>query len=321
MQNKDTYTIKNRCKLSLLFLTLLLMSLPIILSYDFLIYEQSKEKHLLSTNTSKFSRDNKTSNSSSDIKIIDTSKQISDEHTKNPHTPKKKQVKNQENPLYTSFPSVAAEEVYTFGRNEGKKYAFLTFDDGPNSVITPQVLKILKDYDVKATFFVLGSNADNNPDILKRIFDEGHAIANHTYSHDYKKIYPNYKVNIDVFQAEVYKTKDTILKIVGSSSSSRVVRFPGGSFESWKEPMKNKLISQGMYYVDWNAENNDGLKHNVSIEEQLNSLTQNINYAESCNKNIVVLMHDSVMKQTTVDALPSIIELIKSKGYTFALIH
>lgn len=138
MQNKDTYTIKNRCKLSLLFLTLLLMSLPIILSYDFLIYEQSKEKHLLSTNTSKFSRDNKTSNSSSDIKIIDTSKQISDEHTKNPHTPKKKQVKNQENPLYTSFPSVAAEEVYTFGRNEGKKYAFLTFDDGPNSVITPR---------------------------------------------------------------------------------------------------------------------------------------------------------------------------------------
>lgn len=318
MQVKDKYTIRNRCKLSILFLTLLLMSLPIILSYDLLLVEDSNEKTYLSTTASNIEKNNYTTTSPSNKEVDNSKEKVSLEESSKENS---KEVNTTKLPLKKSFPSIAAEEAYTFGRAEGKKYVFLTFDDGPNSVITPQVLEILKAYDIKATFFVLGSYAENNPEILKKIFYEGHAIANHTYSHDYKKIYPNNKVNIGVFQAEVDKTRDIIVNIINSPSSTRVIRFPGGSFESWKNPMKNKLINQGMYFIDWNAENNDGLKHNVSIDEQLNTLKSNINYAESCNKNLVVLMHDSVMKQSTVDALPSIIELLKSNGYTFALIH
>lgn len=324
MKKKDTYTIRSRCKLSILFLTILLMSLPLLLSYDFLLVEKSKEKSLFTTTN--LSGDINTTNPPKDS-LVDSSDKEKSSKEKHEGQPKKSNMPKEENknnskaPIENAFPSIAAEEVYTFGRSEGKKYVFLTFDDGPNSVITPQVLDILKAYDIKATFFVLGSCAANNPEVLKRIFEDGHAIANHTYSHDYKKIYPNRSVNIPAFQAEVDKTKDTIIKIIGSSSSLRVVRFPAGSFETWKNPMKDKLISQGMYFMDWNAENNDGLKHNVSKEEQLNTLGNNISYAESCNKNLVVLMHDSVTKQSTVDALPTIIELLKSKGYTFALIH
>ncbi|NLZ48787.1 MAG: polysaccharide deacetylase [Clostridiales bacterium] len=290
MQEKDRCTIKKRCKLSILFLTILLFSIPILLIYDFLLVHQSKEKNLFNATTN-FPRKNDITNSAKD------------------------------NQIKKSFPSVAAEEVYTYGRSEGKKYAFLTFDDGPNPIVTPQILEILKTHDVKATFFVLGCNANSYPEILKRIFDEGHAIANHTYSHDYKKIYPNNKVNTEAFQDEVNETKKTIVKILGSPSSSRVVRFPGGSFENWKKSMKDKLICEGMYFIDWNTENHDGLKHNVSTEEQLNTISHNIDCAESRDENLVILMHDSVMKQSTVDALPTIIELIKAKGYTFAIIH
>ncbi|HCW03970.1 MAG TPA: polysaccharide deacetylase [Clostridium sp.] len=326
MQEKDTYTIRNRCKSSILFLTILIMSLPIILCYDFLLVEQSKAKNLLSNTDVNLEKDKKIENSPTNKTVNNSAEKTSSKNSvekpvEAPNTRKDGREKDNKVHKERPFPSIAAEEVYTFGQKDGQKFSFLTFDDGPNTVITPQVLEILKYYEVKATFFVLGSYVDKNPHILKRIFDEGHAVANHTYSHDYNKIYPNKSVNIDAFQAELEKTKDAIIKIIGYPSSTRVVRFPGGSFESWKNPMKDKLLSQGMYFLDWNAENKDGLKHNVSIEEQLNTLRENINFAESRNENLVVLMHDSATKQSTVDALPAIIELLQSKGYSFALIH
>lgn len=217
--------------------------------------------------------------------------------------------------------SVPAEEVYSYGRKEGKKYVFLTFDDGPNTKITPKVLEILKKYDAHATFFVLGSAVDNNPEVLKEIFNNGHALANHTYSHDYKILYPKKTVDIEAFKGELEKTTKSIINILGSPSSSRVVRFPAGSFESWKKPMREELIKSGLYYIDWNAENKDGLKNNATVEEQLSSIKNNITAAESSNKNLVILMHDSPVKKTTVDALPYILELLQSKGYEFRTIR
>ena len=216
--------------------------------------------------------------------------------------------------------SVAAEEVFSFGRDVGKKYVFLTFDDGPNSSITPKILEILKKANIPATFFVVGSAVDNYPEVLKQLFNDGHAIANHTYSHNYKILYPNKTVDIEAFFAEIEKTNKSIIDAIGDGSSSRVIRFPAGSFEKWKRPMKDELIKAGMYYLDWNAENRDGLKNNATIEEQLNSVTENISTAESSKKNVVLLMHDSATKQTTVDALPFIIELLQAKGYEFGTI-
>ena len=74
---------------------------------------------------------------------------------------------------------------------ENKKIAYLTFDDGPSRTVTPQILDILAKYDIKATFFVVGKYAEKNPDILRRIYEEGHVIGNHTYSHNYNYIYKN----------------------------------------------------------------------------------------------------------------------------------
>ncbi|WP_163192592.1 polysaccharide deacetylase family protein [Clostridium thermarum] len=215
---------------------------------------------------------------------------------------------------------VPAEQVFSYGRNFGKKYAFLTFDDGPSKNVTPQVLEILRKYNVSATFFVLGSAVENNPELVKQIYEYGHAIANHTYSHDYEILYPNKTVNVQAFKTEVNKTIAAIVAAIGTTSASRVVRFPSGSFESWKKPMKEELINSGMYYVDWNAENRDGIKNDVSLDEQLEAITNNIGNAEGTDVNLIVLMHDSSTKQSTVDALPAIIELIKSKGYEFAII-
>jgi peptidoglycan/xylan/chitin deacetylase (PgdA/CDA1 family) len=215
---------------------------------------------------------------------------------------------------------IAAEEVFTFGRNQGKKYAFLTFDDGPNKKITPKILSILKEHNISATFFVLGGAVESNPLLVKQIYSDGHAIANHTYSHNYKVLYPNKTVNVQAFMEEVEKTTAAIVNIIGTSSSSRVVRFPSGSFEAWKKPMREELTKAGLYYVDWNAENRDGVKNDVSIEEQLEAIADNIANSEGSNTNLIVLMHDSSTKQSTVDALPDIIGLIKSKGYEFATI-
>lgn len=213
--------------------------------------------------------------------------------------------------------AVKAEVAYTFGREEGKKYAFLTFDDGPSKNITPKILDTLKKYNIKATFFLLGSVAKYNSNIVKRQVSEGHAIANHTYSHKYKVIYPNRKVNTKVFSEELLNTQDIVNNIFGEEVYMRVIRFPGGSFEKWKNPMKEELKNRGMHYIDWNIENGDGLKHNISTKEQMNKIKRQISWAESSNKNLVILMHDAPSKKTTLEALPRIIEYIKSKGYEF----
>jgi peptidoglycan/xylan/chitin deacetylase (PgdA/CDA1 family) len=213
--------------------------------------------------------------------------------------------------------TVKAEEAYTFGRAEGKKYAFLTFDDGPSANITPRVLETLKQNAVKATFFLVGRSVEENPKLVKRELEEGHAIANHTYSHDYSKIYPNKTVNVEVFSAEMEKNQELVNKAADTLMNMRVIRFPAGSFESYKNPMKKQLIDSGRFYIDWNVENGDGLKANISVEEQMENIKTQVSWAESAKKNIVVLMHDAPAKKTSADALPQIIQYIKSKGYEF----
>jgi peptidoglycan/xylan/chitin deacetylase (PgdA/CDA1 family) len=217
--------------------------------------------------------------------------------------------------------SVKAEEAYDSGRNEGKRYVFLTFDDGPSTSITPKVLDILKLYDVKATFFVLGNMLEGKYDIAKRYISEGHAIANHTYTHNYGILYPNGKVDTIVFKEELNKTETILKNILGSDLKIRIVRFPGGSFEIGKKLMREELSSKAMYYIDWNAENRDGVKQDVSVKEQLDSIKSNVNAAETANKNVVLLMHDSASKKTTLDALPTIIEYFKSKEYEFKILN
>lgn len=214
---------------------------------------------------------------------------------------------------------VPVEEVY---KKDGVKNAYLTFDDGPTKNITPQVLDFLKENNIKASFFVMGQMSDKNPDMLKRAYDEGHAICMHSYYHDYKSMYNS----PEFFKDDLALTVSTLKKILGQDFSTRVYRFPGGSAGKGKEVYRELLKEAGFYSLDWNALTGDsetikeeGKKRTRNAKEQVERLKQSI--VQTGNpEDIVILMHDAAAKQSTVEALPEIIEYLKTQGYNFKTI-
>lgn len=201
--------------------------------------------------------------------------------------------------------------------NGGNKEVFLTFDDGPSLTNTPGVLKILKENDVKGTFFVIGKSLriDGAPALLKQIYNEGHAIGNHSYSHDYAYLYPSRVLNMDNFKTDFQKNDELIKTSLGMTNfSTRVIRCPGGQL-SWQKtaPLNDYLIKNNMASIDWNALNGDaeGAKKNA---DQLYDFA----LKSTGNSNLVVLlMHDTYGKEETVKALDKLIKYYKNQGYSF----
>ena len=187
-----------------------------------------------------------------------------------------------------------------------KKIVYLTFDDGPTPENTRAILDILKRNNVKATFFVIGQH----PDLYKQIVDEGHAIALHTYSHVYGKIYASENAFFD----DLYKLKDLVYEKTGVEA--KVTRFPGGSSNAVvKKELLRKIIdrlnAEGFVYQDWNCDSSDA----AASKQKVELLIKN---AEMCKmKKINILMHDSKTKTTTVEALQTIINNYKKEGYSF----
>lgn len=190
-----------------------------------------------------------------------------------------------------------------------EKVAYLTFDDGPTTNITPLVLDTLKKYDVKATFFVLGKMVEQNPDVLKKTYDEGHLIANHSYSHDYKYIY----ASVDNFLSDFKKSEDIIKNTLNIESKIEVIRFPGGSFPKKLESYRQAAAKKGYKSVDWNCLNEDAQGGKKTAQQLVDSVIKT-----SKGKNeLVILMHDSATKQATADSLGQVIDYLKSEGYRF----
>lgn len=210
-------------------------------------------------------------------------------------------------------------DVIAAARLEGmSKRCYLTFDDGPSQHVTGEILDTLGKYDIKATFFEVGKKIDEFPDITKRAYDEGHLIANHSYSHDYNALY----ATEESFKSEIEHAEESIKSATGQRSVFKLIRFPGGSYNAGdhaaeKQVYKNTLADMGYYYCDWNSLNGDaeGTEKNAAqlIEFFKNGAVEFI----SQNKNLIVLMHDSDAKQATADALESIILYMKDYGYTF----
>ena len=203
-----------------------------------------------------------------------------------------------------------------YNGEEGKR-VFLTFDDGPTKEVTPHILDILKEYNIKATFFVLGTYAKKNPDIIKRAYDEGHYIANHGYSHKYGTIYKS----ADTVIEEYNKTEEIIKDALNDESySSHLFRFPGGShggpYENIKKQARKKLKEEGIAYLDWSALTYDAIGVN-SKEKILENLKSTINGWN----NVVVLMHDAADKQITYESLEDIIKYLQKEGYAFKNIY
>ncbi len=192
---------------------------------------------------------------------------------------------------------------------EPAKVAYLTFDDGPYPQTTPKILQILQDEGVKATFFVLGSRIEGNPNLLKEIYAAGHAIGNHTYTHDYKELYQT----PEHFLREIQWTEDLIYQDIGIRP--KIVRAPGGS-SNFNVGYFNLMDSQDYLMYDWNASNDDTTQALLPVD----ALVQNvINTTQGKNK-VIVLMHDLGAKTTTVKALPQIINYLKQQGYEFGVL-
>ncbi|MZK50893.1 polysaccharide deacetylase family protein [Clostridium beijerinckii] len=200
---------------------------------------------------------------------------------------------------------------------DGKKVVYLSFDDGPSETNTPSILKTLKEENVKATFFVLGKAIDQseaNKNLLKQELEEGHAIGNHSYSHNYKYLYPNGSVNTNNFMSEINKTNESLKKVLGEDFSTRAIRFPGGHM-SWKNTGEvDKIMKEKDYhYVDWNALSKDAEGPHKNADQLIEEVKKTV---ENKTK-VVLLMHDTYGKEETAKALPGIIEYLKGQGYEF----
>lgn len=228
----------------------------------------------------------------------------------------KKQNKEQEQsesnvklPKYTENSKKAMQNIY----NTNTKIAYLTFDDGPSEVVTELILDVLKKQDVKATFFVVGSNVNKYPEIVKRAYMEGHYIANHGYSHNYKKIYASAQSVLE----EYNKTENAIQKAIGVSNySSHLFRFPGGysgnSYSNIKKQAGNLLNKNNVSYIDWNVLTGDAQGANTK-----EMILKNVKKYVKDKGNIVLLMHDASSKILTYETLIEVINYLKDEGYTF----
>ena len=188
---------------------------------------------------------------------------------------------------------------------------YLTFDDGPSNN-TSKILDILKQEDIKATFFLVNFNSSYNS-VVKRIYDEGHSIGIHSYTHNYKLIYSSVSAYFD----DLNKMNDKIKTITGSDT--KLLRFPGGSsntISSFNKGIMTTLVKEvtnaGYHYFDWNVDSSDAWSARNS-NDVYNNVINNLKKGTN-----IVLMHDLSSNEKTVNVLEKIIKDAKEKGYIFA---
>lgn len=209
------------------------------------------------------------------------------------------------------------------GEFEDKKIVFLTFDDGPVHN-TMKVLDILKEKNVPGNFFIPGNALANYGDktILNRYIDEGHAIAIHSYSHDYKYLYPNRTASPERIVEEFVKTRDLMRETLGDSFDTKVFRFPGGAM-SWKNipAAQDALMETGVVDVDWNSMSGDSEPENrrpgsaSAMGEFVFTTLDRNNHTNIA----VVLMHD--LKSVTPEYLGKVIDGFMQRGYSFGILE
>ena len=190
---------------------------------------------------------------------------------------------------------------------ENIRKIYLTFDDGPSSS-TNEILDILKSYDVKATFFVVGKTDEASKEAYRRIVAEGHTLGMHSYSHKYDEIYRSE----ESFQEDLSKLQEYLYEVTGVWS--RYYRFPGGSSKTVSRTDMQALITwlneNDITYYDWNVASGDAVSGLLSKDTIVNNCLSGVfNQPDS-----MILMHDASDKRTTVEALPEIISRIRMKG-------
>ena len=191
-----------------------------------------------------------------------------------------------------------------------EKVVYLTFDDGP-SENTQKVLEILDVYDVKATFFVTGTNEEYYY-LIKKAHEAGHTIGLHTYVHEYDQIYNS----SSAYFSDLKKIEDLVYSQIGSIP--KYIRFPGGSSNKVSKKYCHKIMSKltkevinrGYQYYDWNEDSEDG-SGELSVKQLIKNATA------STDNNIILLFHDANGKENSLKALGPVIQYYQKKGYVF----
>lgn len=181
---------------------------------------------------------------------------------------------------------------------------YLTFEDGP-SQNTEEILNILSEYQVKATFFVVGKTDEESQALYQRIVAEGHTLGMHSYSNKYSTIYESK----EAFESDFKQLRDYLYEVTGVES--HYYRFPGGSSNQISNVDMSEFIqylnSQNVVYYDWNVSSGDATSQAYSSEDIVANVTSNVvKY-----KTSVVLLHDADDKSTTVEALPPLLEALQ----------
>lgn len=191
-----------------------------------------------------------------------------------------------------------------------KNQVYLTFDDGP-SYLTSQILDILKEENVQATFFI---NNFNDASIVQRMVNEGHTIAIHGYTHDYQTAYRS----VESYMNNITKLREKIKQYTGVDT--KIIRFLGGSSNTVSKfnpgvmtKLTQKVIEEGYFYYDWNVSSGDASSTPASQSDIYYNVTNNLKYG----RHNIVLMHDSSSKVNTKNALRDIITYGKTHGFTF----
>lgn len=197
--------------------------------------------------------------------------------------------------------------VFYYSPNQALKQVALTFDDGPDLYYTPQILDILRQNNVKATFFIVGLRAQAHPEMVRSIVSEGHSIGNHTWDHPTLSKLSSHRI-----KEEVQKTEQVIYNITGFNTA--MFRPPYGKVTV---RALNEISSLGYSIIDWSVDTRDWDKTPVS---------QIMNYvSKQVYSGGIILQHCAGDKDgdlsNTVKALPQIISLLKSEGYSFVMVQ
>jgi len=207
--------------------------------------------------------------------------------------------------LYPDF--YAPQDANAVVRKEGVIY--LTFDDGP-STHTAEILDILQEKNAKATFFVIGSEHAQTGALLRRIVEEGHTLAMHSYSHKYTKIY----ASVEEYLADMYQIFVQIQEETGVTPT--LFRFPGGSINGYNNGIYQELIAEmlrrGFIPYDWNISSEDAAINKLVPAD---TLVDNVVRGAGKVQRGIVLMHDSAAKTTTVQALGPMIDRLREMGF------
>lgn len=207
-------------------------------------------------------------------------------------------------PSYALSPSSGVADADNLAETGDVHKVYLTFDDGPSDN-TEAILDILDEYDVKATFFVVGREDEESQELYRRIVQEGHTIGMHSYANKYSVIYQSQ----EAFETDYQQIKDYLYEVTGTEC--KYYRFPGGSSNQISNVPMSELIqflnAEDTVYYDWNVSAGDAASTAYTADEMVENVTEDVvKY-----KTSVVLLHDANDKSTTVEALGPLIEALR----------